>query len=105
MSTDVAVLIEASGNAAMFFTAAFFAAFGAGVKKINGLVPGLWFVALYAATNVFYAVAYWGTTGGGGFNIWDTSWEQLARAAQILSVFAIPVLMLFATRALIRGDD
>lgn len=104
MNTDLAVLVEGAGNAAMAFTAFWFGAFAPGVRRIVGLRPALFFIALFAATNVFYAVAYWGTTGGGGFNIWDTAAEQLVRAGQILSVWTIPILMVIATRSLVKGE-
>jgi hypothetical protein len=105
VNTDLAVIVEASGFSAMAFTAWWFAAFAPGVRRLVGLRPALFFIGLFASTNVFYAAAYWGTTGGGGWNWWDTPTEQVIRAAQILSVWTVPILMVIATRSLVRGES
>ena len=103
MTSDLAVLVEASGGLAMAITALFFGLTSKGVRKVNGLQPALFAIAFYGASNVFYAAAYFGSETG-SFRLWDTTAELLVRSGQILSVWTIPILLLFATRSIVKGD-
>ena len=97
---NVAVAVELTGNlaAAVLCTLFIWSRVGA---QVGGLRLGLGSAALFCATNVFYAVAYFGRVNE-LFELWDTPAEELVRALQILSLWTLPIALLQAAKSVLK---
>ena len=101
--TSAAVIIEALGNLMALIAVVAFLFKSNAPGLISGLRPGLLALGLFCATNIFYAVAYFGRTTE-RFEWWDTSAEQLIRAIQISTFYIVPISMIAAARYILKGE-
>ena len=97
---NLAVAIELAGNLAAAVLCVLFIWSRVGAQ-VGGLRMGLAAAGLFCATNVFYAVAYYGRVND-LFEIWDTPAEELVRALQILSLWTLPIALLQAAKAVLK---
>jgi len=87
MNTTAGV-IETVGNAAAVYAATLWAVKAwSGVRRATLVLAG---IAVWAATNVFYGVAYIGRTIG-RFELWDTTVEDIALTVQQATMVWTPL--------------
>ena len=97
---NLAVAVELAGNLAAAVLCVVFIWSRVGAQ-VGGLRLGLGSAAVFCATNVFYAIAYFGRVND-LFEIWDTPAEELVRALQILSLWTLPVALLQASKSVLK---